>query len=128
MARWLVLAASLLVLTVLGCGFLEPEPTRVPATPVPPLPPGATAVNAEIKQFRHQDLEVKVGTVVIWTNRDQPLHTVSHIPVDRSPSLFSSGMIPQGESTRFHFTEPGVYPYQCLVHPVSMKGTITVTE
>ncbi len=128
MVKWLILMASLLVLTALGCGFTDPEPTRVPATPVPTLPPGVTVVDSEIKNFTIEDLEIKTGTMVIWMNKDQPLHTVTHIPGDRTPSIFNSGSIPPEESFRFHFTEPGVYPYQCLIHPVNMRGTITVTD
>lgn len=129
MVRWLVLGLSLLVLAALSCGFTAPEPTRVPATPEPTHPPGATIVDADIKSFRHTDLEVKTNTVVIWTNRDQPLHTITHISGDRNvPSLWNSGPTAPDTSFRFHFTEPGVYPYQCLIHPVNMRATVTVTE
>ena len=129
MVRWLVLVASLLVLTALSCGFTKPEPTLVPATPEPTMPPGAAIVEAIVKDFRHVDLEIKTNTVVLWTNKDQPLHTTTHIPGERGvPTEWNSGPFAPNTSYRFHFTEPGVYPYQCLIHPVSMRGVVTVTE
>jgi plastocyanin len=128
MARWFVLAASLFVVTAFGCGFGDPEPTRVPATAVPDIPQGATLVEADIKNFTHPDLDLKANTVVVWTNQDQPLHTIAHISGDGTPSLFNSGGIAPDASFRFHFTEPGEYTYQCLIHPVNMKGVVTVTE
>lgn len=129
MTRALLLAVSLLALTVLSCGFTRPEPTRVPPTPVPTLPPGAAVVEVGIENFQHPDVEVKTGTVVIWTNKDKPLHTVTHIALESGETrLFNSGTIAPDAGFRFHFTEPGTFEYQCLIHPVNMKGTITVTE
>ena len=83
MSKWLVLTLAAIVSLALACGFLTPEPTRVPATPIPTLPPGAVVVELDIKDFTHQTREIKVGTVIIWTNRDQPLHTTTHIPTER---------------------------------------------
>jgi plastocyanin len=40
-------------------------------------------------------------------------------------SIFNSGIISTGQNYEFRFTEPGVYNYECSIHP-SMKGTITV--
>ena len=76
--------------------------------------------------FQHADAAVKAGTIVIWTNEDKSLHTVTHITTDGSP-LFNSTIAPN-EGFRFHFTEPGTYAYQCLIHRDDMKSTIIVTE
>ena len=127
MTKALLLVVFLLALTLLSCGFTNPPPTRIPATPIPTLPPGATVVELDIMNFQHADAEVKTGTVVIWTNRDKPLHTVTHIVADGN-RFFNSKTIAPDAGFRFHFTEPGTYVYQCLIHPVNMKGTITVTE
>ena len=101
--------------------------TRIPATPVPTLPPGAPVVEISIRNFQHADAEVKAGTVVIWTNNSKALHTVTHINTGGA-RLFDSGTISPGVGFRYQFTKPGAYEYQCLIHPVNMKGTITVTE
>ncbi|MCY4530096.1 MAG: plastocyanin/azurin family copper-binding protein [Chloroflexi bacterium] len=127
MTKAFVLVVSLLALTALSCDFLEPPPTRIPATPVPTLPPGAEVEELNIMNFQHADATVKVGTVVIWTNKDKPLHTVTHIS-SGGERFFNSETIAPDAGFRFHFTEPGSYTYQCLIHPVNMKGTITVTE
>ena len=127
MTKALILVASLFALLALGCGFTAPEPTRIPATPVPTLPPGAAVEELSIMNFQHADATVKAGTVVIWTNNDRPLHTVTHINPG-AERLFDSQTIAPEKAYRYHFTEPGTYDYQCLIHPVNMKGTITVTE
>ena len=129
MPKWLTVVAAVLLCLVLACGFAKPEATRVPATPVPTLPPGATVVELDIKDFTQQTVEIKVGTVVIWTNRDQPLHTTTHIPTEAGvPVEWDSGTMPPGGAFRHYFTKPGVYRYNCLIHPVSGRGVITVTE
>ena len=127
MTKSTILAASLLVLVVLGCDFFTPQPTRIPATPIPTLPPGAVVEELDIINFQHADADIKAGTLVIWTNKDKPLHTVTHIDTN-GDRAFNSGTIAPDTGFRFYFTEPGAYTYQCLIHPVNMKGTITVTE
>ena len=102
-------------------------PTRIPPTPVPTSPPGAEVLELSIKNFQHVEATVKAGTVVMWTNNDRPLHTVTHINTG-GERLFNSNTIAPDAGFRFYFTEPGIYEYQCLLHPVNMKGTITVTE
>ena len=124
-----LLVVVALTLAALGCGFFTPQPTRVPATPVPTAVPDAPIVELDIMNFRHTDTEVKANTVVIWTNRDTSLHTVTHIQEGGIENrLFDSSTLPKSDGFRYHFTEPGMYSYQCLVHPVNMKATITVTE
>ncbi len=77
--------------------------------------------------FQHADATVKAGTIVIWTNNDKPLHTVTHFNSD-GKSLFNSETIAPDAGFRYQFDVPGEYTYQCLIHPVNMKGVITVTE
>ena len=128
MPRSLLLAVALLSIAAFSCGFFTPEPTRVPATPVPTFPPDAEIVEADIANFQLSDLEVKAGTVVVWTNTDRTLHTITHISEEGGSALFNSDTISPNAGFRWYFTEPGVFQYQCLIHPVNMKGTVTVTE
>ena len=127
MTKTLLLLVSLLALAALGCGFTSPEPTRIPPTPEPTFPPGAVIVDLSIMNFQHADAEVKAGTFVRWKNNDKPLHTVTHVNTG-GERFFDSKTIPPDAGFTFQFTQPGTYEYQCLIHPVNMKGAITVTE
>ena len=89
---------------------------------------GSNVTQVDIANFELADLEVKVGTVVIWTNRHWTNHTLTHVADEGSSALFNSGTISPGAGFRWHFTEPGVFQYQCLIHSVNMKATVTVTE
>ena len=129
MSKYLSLLFVAIACFPLACGFATPEPTPAPPTPVPTLPPGAVVVESPMKNFRIETLEIKVGTMVIWTNKGTVLHTISHIPKEVGVAVeFDSGTIPPVGSFRHYFTKPGVYPYNCLIHPVAEFGTITVTE
>ena len=63
--------------------------------------------------------DVKVGTTVTWTNRDDIPHTVVCAGKFRSKALDTDGTF------SFTFTEPGEYKYFCSLHP-HMTGTIKV--
>ncbi len=129
MSKWLVLLCAALACVALACGFTTPEATRVPPTPVPTLPPGAKVVNLRMENFTHETAVIEVGTVIIWTNHDQPLHTTTHIPTEKGvKSEWDSKNMAPDTSFRHYFDKPGVYGYNCLIHPVSERGTITVVE
>jgi|SRR5665647_2078544 plastocyanin len=68
--------------------------------------------------FNPPSVEVLAGDTVRWTNKDSVEHTVDG-------HTFGSGMIPKGQNYEFLFSEPGVYNYNCSIHP-AMKGTVTV--
>src|SRR3954452_9025661 len=70
--------------------------------------------------FSPERLTVKVGTTVIWTNRDDIPHTVA--AKDRG---FKSKVMDTDESYSFTFSTPGEYSYFCSLHP-HMVGTIVV--
>ena len=101
----------------------EPTPATI-AEPAQAVVSEATAttVNADIKEFSHEDLEVKVGTTVVWTNRDGTSHTTSGTGKE-----WDSGQLPNGESFSFTFPEPGTFRYRCNLHP-TMTAIVTVTQ
>ena len=109
-----LLAFSLLLA---ACGGPEPTPTRI-AEPVP----AASTAEADIKDFTHQDLAVKVGTSVVWTNRDSIGHTTSAVD-----GTWDSGALRKSQTFSFTFTEPGSYKYRCNIHS-SMTATVSVTR
>ena len=69
--------------------------------------------------FEPAQLTVKVGTTVIWKNRDDIPHTVV------SAGKFRSKTMDTEDSYSFTFTAAGDYKYFCSLHP-HMTGTIKV--
>ena len=75
------------------------------------------------------DMEIYVGDTVVWKNGDQDKHTVTSGTLEDGPDGIFGGtefLVP-GEFYSFTFTEKGLYPYFCLIHPW-MTGAITVTS
>jgi amicyanin len=79
----------------------------------------ATAVKIGNFTFGPQELKVKAGTTVTWTNEDDIPHTVVSLNNFRSKVLDTEG------AYAFTFTTPGTYKYFCSLHP-HMTGTIVV--
>jgi plastocyanin len=83
----------------------------------------ARAEDAAVKignfTFGPQDLKVKSGTTVTWTNEDDIPHTVV------SPNNYRSKVLDTDGTYSFTFTTPGTYKYFCSLHP-HMTGTIVV--
>ena len=69
--------------------------------------------------FGPQEVKVKAGTTVTWTNEDDIPHTVV------SPNGFRSKVMDTDGTYSFTFTTPGTYKYFCSLHP-HMTGTIVV--
>jgi plastocyanin len=70
--------------------------------------------------FSPKAIEVRVGDVVTWTNRD----TVAHTATARG-GTFDTGLIQPGQSASIRFTIGGTYRYICTPHP-NMTGTVVV--
>jgi len=83
----------------------------------------ASAEEIEVKignfTFGPQELKVKAGTTVTWTNEDDIPHTVVSLNTFRSKVLDTDGKY------SFTFTTAGTYTYFCSLHP-HMTGTVTV--
>ena len=83
----------------------------------------ALAEDAAVKignfTFGPQELKVKAGTTITWTNEDDIPHTVV------SPNNFRSKVLDTDGTYTFTFTTPGTYKYFCSLHP-HMTGTIVV--
>jgi len=84
-------------------------------------PAGAAEVAVKIGNFTFgpQELKVKAGTTVTWTNEDDIPHTVV------SPNSFRSKALDTDGKFSFTFTTPGTYKYFCSLHP-HMTGTVIV--
>jgi plastocyanin len=70
--------------------------------------------------FNPQQITVKAGTTVIWTNGDDIPHTVTS-----KTGIFKSKALDTDDKFSFTFATPGTYAYFCALHP-HMTGTIVV--
>src|SRR5688572_5311974 len=73
-------------------------------------------------QYAPGNVNIKAGTLVVWSNSDNDTHNVA---IDQGPELFVSPVLKRGDETRFYFTRMGVYEIFCEWHP-QMKSRITV--
>ena len=71
--------------------------------------------------FSPQSLTVSVGDTVTWRNDQGVSHTVTS---DQGSEL-GSGNLSQGQTYQHIFTQAGLFPYHCTIHP-NMTGQITV--
>ena len=78
-------------------------------------------VKIENFSFTPDTLNVKAGTMVIWSNDDDIPHSV--VTTD---GKVHSRALDTTETFRFTFATPGTYDYFCGLHP-HMKGRIIVT-
>ena len=108
-------------------------PTAVPPTPMAestaaamPVTAAETAIQADIKDIAHLNLEVAVGTTVTWVNQDPIPHTTTSGAPGAQSGLWNSELLNEGQSFAFTFTEAGTFAYFCRVHPNAMRATVTV--
>ena len=78
-----------------------------------------TEVHIDNFVFAPAQLNVKVGTTVKWTNRDDIPHTVVCAGKFRSKPMDTDGTF------SFTFTDAGEYKYFCSLHP-HMTGMVKV--
>ena len=117
-----------IALASLACGFTNPPPTPTPSPTEVPIPADAVLKQLVIKRFAQQSAEIKVGTFVKWTNEQSTLHTVTHTPTELGVEIAFDISLQDSDTFVYQFNEPGTFRYVCLIHPVQMIGTITVTE
>jgi nitrite reductase (NO-forming) len=73
--------------------------------------------------FSVNELTVKMGTTVTWTNNDPgQMHTVTDMN-----GAFDSGFLETGDTFSYTFTEVGEFEYYCLPHPW-MRAKVIVEE
>lgn len=129
-----LVVALVATVALAGCGDIQnsygsaTEPTTTPAAGTAASPTAsaaetpATSTTVSIQNFAFvpATLTVKAGTKVTWTNNDSTVHDVTSADgpaVDAATtSLFASGILDQGDSFSFTFTEPGTYYYVCTIH------------
>jgi plastocyanin len=87
-----------------------------------PLMAADDASTIVVKSFMFTPVttQVKAGTKVTWTNKDEEPHTIAS-----DNGSFRSSAIDTDESFSYKFDKPGTYHYTCSIHP-RMVGTIVV--
>lgn len=89
----------------------------------------ASMVSIEGFAFSPEEITIKKGTKVTWTNKDAAAHQIAANPHPLHTSLpeLTSPILAQRESYSFIFQKTGTIGYHCHLHP-SMRGTITITD
>jgi len=72
--------------------------------------------------FQPATLNIKVGTIVMWTNTSDAPHTVT----SDTGAFNTANPISKGQNFMFTFTTAGTFAYHCNIHPY-MKATIVVS-
>ena len=100
------------------------SPSSSPPAARPPSRSAPVATNQvdlpRSYKFAPADIVGPVGTTVTWTNNDNFTHSVR---------LLDSGevkMMKPGESVTNAFTGPGLFQYDCSLHPKDMQGSVLV--
>jgi plastocyanin len=79
-------------------------------------------IGAYDNYFQQNNITVKPGTTVRWTNRGGHAHTITS-----NQNLWDSGDIQPGATYTATFTHPGTYYYYCRHHTgEEMRGVIVV--
>ncbi|MFN4337079.1 MAG: plastocyanin/azurin family copper-binding protein [Candidatus Nitrosocaldus sp.] len=121
-------SARFLVLVTEGTGSVETETARTNVAPNQIVILGQAA-----PYYSPQNLTVKAGTTVTFTNSDFVIHTVTatdatlDVVAPAPNNIFDTGILGHGESMQIKFDKAGTYNYFCVVHP-HMRGSITVTS
>lgn len=105
-----------------GTPVVTPVNTPVaPAGTPQPIDEGKIVdVTIQNYTFNPPSVEVSAGDTVRWTNKDSVEHSVSG-------QTFGARSLQKEQSYQYLFTIPGVYNYDCSIHP-DMKGTVIVVE
>ena len=133
--------AGLLGLTLVAAGCSSgtaPQGSKASPSPTAAAPAanGPNVVTIHLVAFDPPALEVAPGTTVTWTQTDKgSVHTVTSGTVDTDPTgattthadgRFDSGQLAEDKQFTFTFSEPGTYPYFCVIHQATMRGEVRV--
>ena len=70
---------------------------------------------------------VDAGSVVMWENIGNQVHTVTSGTILEPTGSFNSGLIAPNKFYSIQFVNAGIYPYYCMVHPW-MNGSVVIGE
>jgi amicyanin len=138
MNRWFAILLSVLALgLVAGCGGDDDddggggEAAETTEQPAEDTGGGGAAAGdtAEVGMkgiaFDPEEVSVKTGGTVKWTNNESIPHDVTKEDGPGADFSSGNGNMKQGDTYEQTFKEAGKVNYVCTVHP-NMKGTVTV--
>ena len=111
------------VLAFAGIANAHAQATSEPAQPtatVTPVSAGTVQASIDNFSFAPKQLTVKVGTTVVWANKDDMPHTVTS-----DDGVFASPVMDTDQNFQYAFNKPGTFPFHCKLHP-SMTGVVVV--
>ncbi len=85
--------------------------------------PGSTVIIVKDFTFEPAQVTIKAGARVTWLNCADPSEPAHTSTADQG--VWSSPLLPPGESFTHTFIQPGTFAYHCEPHPF-MIGTIDV--
>lgn len=98
-------------------------------TTAPTVPNAAATVEMRNVAFNPTTVSIGLRETVRWINRDTVDHQLGQLSGPQS-GVIESGVI--GHMTQgvvsIRFTVPGIYRYECRIHPTLMRGTVAVAE
>jgi len=115
--------AALAVALGLGAGMAVAGPRFAQAAPAEPV----VAAEIDTFQFKPREIEVKVGTKLVWTNNDDVTHTVTSGTPEQRSDLFNGTLNGKGTKFELALIRAGTITYFCARHP-HMRGEIKVRE
>lgn len=95
------------------------EPTKIS------IPEGAAIPEDGQIYYDPENIDVTIGTTIVWDNTDNTVHTVTSGLAPEADGMFDSSIMSAGDIFEFTFTDAGTYDYYCTVHPW-MVGTVNV--
>ena len=70
---------------------------------------------------------ITAGSVVMWENVGDQVHTVTSGTILSPANHFNSGLVQPNNFYSLQFSVAGIYPYYCMMHPW-MNGFVVVGE
>ena len=100
---------------------------EMPKEPIKVMIPDGAAIPEDGQLYYDpENIDIEVGTTVVWENVDNTMHTAtSGNPNEGFDGVFDSDIMSAGDLYEFTFSEAGSYEYYCILHPW-MVGTVNV--
>src|SRR3989344_2679303 len=110
-----IIIGIIVLLVIIIAGWFILGSNSAPEEPEEIIQPEDGKYNIQIKNFDYtpQELRIKKGETVVWTNQD----SVGHTATSDSGNTIDSALLVKGESYSKQFNEIGTYNYHCTPHP-----------